>query len=122
MQIPSLAEVVCFCGGSATIKYQARLMLTEKCNPPSALAVLITIISNKETIFVLRKKGSMPKKGMKEEEMEKGDCGLPTPMKYKTLKNILEARDFPKTHYKPSNPTTARTQRFYALPKTPKAD
>ena len=98
-------------------------MLTEKCNPPSALAVLITIISNKETIFVLRKKGSRPKKGMKEEEMEKGDCGLPTPMKYKTLKNILEARDFPKTLITNlQTPTTARTQRFYALPKTPKAD
>ena len=29
-------------------------------------------------IFVLRKKGSKTKKRMKEEEIEKGDCGPPT--------------------------------------------
>ena len=32
-------------------------------------------------IFVLRKKGSKTKKTMKEEEIEKSDCGLPTPEK-----------------------------------------
>ena len=30
------------------------------------------------TIFVLRKKGSKTKERMKEEEIEKGDCGPPT--------------------------------------------
>ena len=34
----------------------------------------------------LRKKGSKTKKRMKEEEIEKGDCGLPTP---KVLFEIL---------------------------------
>ena len=32
-------------------------------------------------IFVLRKKGSKTKKTMKEEEIEKSDCGPPTPEK-----------------------------------------
>ena len=32
----------------------------------------------RDFIFVLRKKGSKIKKRMKEEEVEKGDCGPPT--------------------------------------------
>ena len=39
----------------------------EKCN-----------IKQQEIIVVLRKKGSKTKERMKEEEIEKGDCGLPT--------------------------------------------
>ena len=36
------------------------------------------VLPNKNFFFVLRKKGSETKERMKEEEIEKGDCGPPT--------------------------------------------
>ena len=41
----------------------------------------ITFGAKSKLIFVLRKNGSKMKNRMKEEEIEKGDCGLPT-LKY----------------------------------------
>ena len=40
-------------------------------------------------IFVLRKKGSKTKERMKEEEIEKGDCGPRSPTKPKKKKKYL---------------------------------
>ena len=36
------------------------------------------MVESNRNIFVLRKKGSKTKERMKEEEIEKGDCGPPT--------------------------------------------
>ena len=46
-----------------------------------------------QKIFVLRKKGSKTKKSMKEEEIEKGDCGPPTRKKsfFEILSNLNQS-------------------------------
>ena len=46
--------------------------------PQKTIATTVLLCAEERFIFVLRKKGSKTKERMKEEEIEKGDCGPPT--------------------------------------------
>ena len=51
---------------------------TEILMPPDWYIIILKNTQPSFKFFALRKKGSKTKKRMKEEEIEKGDCGLPT--------------------------------------------
>ena len=49
------------------------------CRQPSCFVLLVPISTVNVLNFCLRKKGSKTKRRMREEEIEKGDCGAPNP-------------------------------------------
>ena len=71
-------EVCCFSWQVTSISNSYLDLLLIRPGPIAQRREPYTYNSNKEFIFVLRKKGSKTKKRMKEEEIEKGDCGPPT--------------------------------------------
>ena len=64
------------CGTVALVS--TKVLHLEKMEKKKLLNTIINLLRRSHLIFVLRKKGSKTKKRMKEEEIERGDCGPPT--------------------------------------------
>ena len=66
-------------GPSFLSEMEKDVQQTPSASPRTLIEEAINLWLTGSFHFVLRKKGSKTKKRMKEEEIEKGDCGPPTP-------------------------------------------